>query len=80
MTEQTEMVKRTYISCDGCGYTISPKSETVGYMILTIRNPGCEDRDLHFHEPAAENENRSWGSRDCLGYYWNNKRARRDLK
>jgi hypothetical protein len=45
-------------------------------MILTIKKKGEPTVDLHFHYPQQEGEGRSWGSSDCLGYWYMSKAAR----
>lgn len=74
MTEREETkVVRTWLQCDGCGYTIGKDTD---HMILTVKRKREESFDLHFHMPAQPGENRSWGSRDCLGYWHTNRAAR----
>lgn len=71
MTEREKTVP--YLQCDGCGYTVSPKED---HLILTTKRKGEEAIDRHFHYPQQQDENRSWGSSDCLGYWYMNRAAR----
>jgi hypothetical protein len=64
----------TYLVCDGCGYAIGARTEA--YLILSAMKPGEERVDRHFHMPQGDNEHRSWGTRDCLGYWHVNRKAR----
>ena len=71
MTEREKATK--YLACDGCGYIINPKED---HFVLTTKRKGRASHDLHFHYPQQKEEGRSWGSSDCLGYWYMNKAAR----
>lgn len=73
MSEVVKMVESLSLVCDGCGYLIGRDSE---HFVLTVKLKGADAYDLHFHVPALQGDKRSWGTRDCLGYWHKNIAAR----